>query len=117
MSSLKSVIVKLGEKEVGKIGLTPAGTCAFEYSEDFIKNGRSISPFELPLKQGVFLAKPEPFYGGFGFFMIPYLMDGVCWCKTVIFKVKESHPITETPINYSLKFSFILAILDDKDLA
>lgn len=28
----------------------------------------SISPFELPLKSGVFIAKPRPFEGGFGVF-------------------------------------------------
>lgn len=38
----------------------------------------SISPFELPLKSGVFIAKPRPFEGGFGVLMIVYLTDGDC---------------------------------------
>ena len=41
---------------------------AFEYDNNFIKNGFSISPFYLPLKQGVFVAKQEPFNGLFGVF-------------------------------------------------
>ena len=41
---------------------------AFEYGNNFIKDGFSISPFYLPLKQGVFVAKQEPFNGMFGVF-------------------------------------------------
>lgn len=36
---------------------------AFEYDNNFIKNGFSISPFYLPLRSGVFVAKQEPFNG------------------------------------------------------
>ena len=42
--------------------------CAFEYSAEWLKSGFSISPFELPLRSSVFIAKPQPFDGGFGVF-------------------------------------------------
>ena len=29
---------------------------------------KELSPFELPLRSGVFIAKPRPFDGGFGVF-------------------------------------------------
>jgi serine/threonine-protein kinase HipA len=51
---------------VGKLALSPEHLAAFEYDPEFIKSGFSISPFYLPLKPGVFIAKREPFNGLFG---------------------------------------------------
>lgn len=56
------------DKIVGHLSLTKNNLCAFEYTPEWLKNGFSISPFELPLKLGVFIAKPRPFDGGFGVF-------------------------------------------------
>lgn len=53
---------------VGRLAETEQQLCAFEYDVSFIKSGFSISPFFLPLQQGVFVAKPTPFNGGFGVF-------------------------------------------------
>ncbi len=53
---------------VGRLALTKDGLCAFEYSAEHLQNGTSISPFELPLRSGVAIAKPRPFDGGFGVF-------------------------------------------------
>lgn len=41
---------------------------AFEYSEEWLRNGFSISPFSLPLQAGVKIAKADPFDGIFGIF-------------------------------------------------
>jgi len=68
MKPVNSVDVIYHDNLVGKIALTTNGSCAFEYDTSFIKNGFSISPLELPLKNGVFLAKTSPFYGNFGVF-------------------------------------------------
>ena len=68
MNDIKVVDVKIGEMQIGRIALTPDGLCAFEYSMEFISCGFSISPFELPLRSGVAIAKPRPFDGGFGVF-------------------------------------------------
>lgn len=55
--------------EVGTLSLTPDGRLnVFEYAKSWIAQGFSISPLELPLKAGVFVAKPHPFYGNFGIF-------------------------------------------------
>lgn len=54
---------------VGVLSLTPDNRlCVFEYTKQWLSEGFSISPLELPLKQGVFVAKPYPFYGDFGVF-------------------------------------------------
>lgn len=43
--------------------------CAFEYAKTWLSgDGFSISPLELPLKPGLFVAGPTPFYGNFGVF-------------------------------------------------
>ncbi len=68
MKPLKLVEVFMHNQLVGKLALTDKGYCAFEYDSEFIRNGFSISPFELPLQHGVFIAKTTPFNGNFGVF-------------------------------------------------
>lgn len=68
MNNVTKIIVKYHDREVGAIILTANGLCAFEYSSRWLADGFSISPFELPLKNGVFIARPQPFAGGFGIF-------------------------------------------------
>lgn len=69
MKSIDKLIVKFHDRTVGSLSLTPDNKlCAFEYDKDWIAEGFSISPFELPLKQGLFIANPHPFYGNFGIF-------------------------------------------------
>ena len=61
--------VKYHNRMVGTLSLTPDNKlCAFEYDKAWLAEGFSISPLELPLRQGLFLAKPSPFYGNFGIF-------------------------------------------------
>ncbi|MFT3754059.1 MAG: type II toxin-antitoxin system HipA family toxin [Paludibacter sp.] len=68
MKNVQLVEVFLRNVLVGKIALTDRGLCAFEYSAVFLQSGFSISPFELPLQSGVFIARPHPFNGNFGVF-------------------------------------------------
>ncbi len=68
MNSIKQIEVIYNQRLVGRLVLTKDNLCAFEYSADWLNHGFSISPFELPLKNGVFIAKPSPFDGGFGVF-------------------------------------------------
>lgn len=68
MKHIESINVVWNGERVGNLSLTSSHLCVFEYSDSFITNGVSISPFELPLKKGVFVAQPTPFEGGFGVF-------------------------------------------------
>ncbi len=68
MNSLRQIEVVYGNRPIGRLALTKEGLCAFEYSAEWLGSGFSISPFELPLKSGVFIAKSRPFDGGFGVF-------------------------------------------------
>lgn len=61
--------VKYHNKAVGTLSLTPDNRlCAFEYDKAWLTEGFSLSPLELPLKPGLFIANPTPFYGNFGIF-------------------------------------------------
>lgn len=68
MNSIRQIEVIYDSRQVGHLAMTKDGLCAFEYSAEWLSSGFSISPFELPLQSGVFIAKPRPFEGGFGVF-------------------------------------------------
>ncbi len=68
VKSVSLVEVSYQNQLVGKLALAPNRACAFEYNREWISNGFSISPFHLPLKPGVMLARPTPFDGLFGLF-------------------------------------------------
>lgn len=68
MNGIKQIEVVCDGSLVGRLALTKERLCAFEYSSEWLKAGFSISPFELPLRNGVFLARIQPFEGGFGVF-------------------------------------------------
>lgn len=68
MTVPEKIEVWLHNLQVGSLALTTEGLCAFEYTSEWLKNGFSISPFELPLTAGVKIAKRSPFDGGFGVF-------------------------------------------------
>lgn len=58
-----SIIVFLNGETVGRLALTSDNLCAFEYDPGYLANGKSVSPFYLPLKPGVFVARRTPFSG------------------------------------------------------
>ncbi len=63
------LMVKYHDRTVGTLTLTPDDRlCAFEYDSTWLSDGFSISPLELPLKAGLFIAKHQPFHGNFGIF-------------------------------------------------
>lgn len=68
MNSIRQIEVIYNNWLVGRLALTKEGLCAFEYSTEWLNSGFSISPFEVPLRRGVFVAKHRPFDGGFGVF-------------------------------------------------
>jgi serine/threonine-protein kinase HipA len=66
---IDKLTIKYHDNIVGMLSLTPDDRlCAFEYDRTWLADGFSISPLELPLKTGLFIAKPQPFHGNFGIF-------------------------------------------------
>ena len=69
MKKIEHLFVKFHDQNVGTLSLSPDNRlCVFEYDKAWLADGFSISPLELPLKPGVFMAKPTPFSGDFGIF-------------------------------------------------
>lgn len=68
MNSISMIEIFISDSRVGRMALTPEGLCGFEYDVDWIQSGFSISPFYLPLKPGLIMAKRDPFAGSFGVF-------------------------------------------------
>lgn len=68
MNSISIIEVFISDKRIGRMALTPESLCGFEYDVDWIQSGFSISPFYLPLKPGLIMAKRDPFAGNFGMF-------------------------------------------------
>ena len=96
---VESLKINIGEQLLGKMVLSDKNLCVFEYAPEFINEGFSISPFYLPLKQGVFTSRVDPFSGLFGVFN-DSLPDG--WGRLLIDRYLHS---TGIPMN-------LLTVLD-----
>jgi serine/threonine-protein kinase HipA len=69
MKSINKLSVTYHNRPVGSLSMTPDNRlCVFQYDKEWLSDGFSISPLELPLKSDLFIAKPEPFEGNFGIF-------------------------------------------------
>lgn len=53
MKKVRALSVGYNGRPVGRLAQTPDGFSAFEYNSDWLAAGFSISPFSLPLKDGV----------------------------------------------------------------
>lgn len=83
---------------VGTLAMTPEHKAAFEYDNEWIKNGFSISPFSLPLEKKVFVPSKPHFYGLFGVFA-DSLPDA--WGNILLNRLLKEHgidPSTLTPL-------------------
>lgn len=69
MKDILKTTVTLGGRTVGTIQMTPErDRCVFEYDRDWIADGFSISPWELPLQTGLIYSRENSFGGGFAAF-------------------------------------------------
>lgn len=69
MKDILKIIVSLDNRTIGALQMTPErDRCVFEYDKDWLANGFSISPWELPLRTGLIYSKENSFSGGFAAF-------------------------------------------------
>lgn len=68
MKTVQAVNVMYHERKVGVLSMDNKNCCQFEYDKDWLNDGFSISPLQLPLKTGLFTASYLPFRGNFGVF-------------------------------------------------
>ena len=93
MIDVQQIEVWMHGRQVGRLALTPQRpqTCAFEYTAEWLQDGFSISPFELPLTPGLKIAPYKPFDGHFGVFS-DSLPDG--WDKSFSIVIWRSKVLT-----------------------
>ena len=68
IKNIQAVNVMYHGRKVGTLSMGNRSTCQFEYDKEWLSNGFSISPLQLPLKAGLFTADYQPFCGNFGIF-------------------------------------------------
>ena len=68
IKDIHAVNVMYHGQKVGTLSMGNRSNCQFEYDKDWLSNGFSISPLQLPLKAGLFTADYQPFNGNFGVF-------------------------------------------------
>lgn len=107
MNDIKIIEVFMNSAKVGRIAMTPDSLCAFEYDPAFVASELSISPFNLPLKSEVFIAKRTPFNGGFGVFD-DSLPDG--WGNLILDRYLKSKGIDPTKLTLLQRLALVGSI-------
>ena len=95
MRRLNKLDVFCHDRHVGIMALYQNRQAAFEYSDDWIADGFSISPFSLPLEKRVFMPKIDPFDGIFGVFA-DSLPDG--WGRLLVDRLMKRNGINPMEI-------------------
>lgn len=90
MERFKSLEAFIGEKKVGTLATYNGRLVAFEYSEEWLGSGYSISPFSLPLQKNLYIPKIDPFDGLFGAFS-DSLPDG--WGRLLVDRMLTKNKI------------------------
>ncbi len=97
MHNIKNLEVRIDDRKVGTLAVADNYLCAFEYSDNWILDGYSISPISLPLKKEVFMPRSyDPFNGLFGVFA-DSLPDG--WGKLLVDRLLMKNKINQYEID------------------
>lgn len=99
MTGGKMLRVYYGERQVGTLAMAGGYKTAFQYSDEWLEHGFSISPFSLPLKKQVFVPTKDHFDGLFGVFA-DSLPDN--WGRLLLDRLLRQHgenPDDLTPID------------------
>lgn len=105
MNNKKKLDVYMDGVQVGTLAEVNRYFTAFEYTEEWIKTGYSISPLSLPLKKEVFVSKKyDPFEGLFGVFA-DSLPDG--WGRLLVDRMLLQRHINPNEIGPITRLSIV----------
>lgn len=105
MQNCNAINVFAGDVQVGTLAMYDRYRVAFEYSDEWIANGFSISPFSLPLVKKVFVpAVDNPFEGLFGVFW-DSLPDG--WGRLLVDRMLMSKGENPDEINSLTRLAIV----------
>ncbi len=88
MKSIDKIEVHMNGRHVGTLAET-RHRAAFQYSDQWLEEGYSISPYSLPLEKRLYIPDYQPFEGVFGVFS-DTLPDG--WGRLVVDRYIRSKP-------------------------
>lgn len=105
IEDVKKLTVKYNDRTVGYLAELKNGKIAFQYDDEWIKNGFSISPFSLPLSKEIFVNNNSgKFDGLFGVFW-DSLPDG--WGELLVRRMLNKHGINFDRLSPLQKLSII----------
>lgn len=105
IEEVKKLTVKYNNRTVGYLAELKDGSIAFQYEDEWINNGFSISPFSLPLSKEVYISNnPARFDGLFGVFW-DSLPDG--WGELLVSRMLNKHNINFDKLSPLQKLSII----------
>jgi len=109
METYKMLEVNIDTEHVGSLALYQGRLVVFEYAANWLQNGYTISPFSLPLREGLFIPKYDPLDGLFGVFS-DSLPDG--WGRLLVDRVL----LKENKKPYEIDMLNRLAIVGDSGM-
>ena len=98
------VEISIGQQKVGRLTLDKEQRALFEYDANWLDNGFSLSPFNLPLQKKVFVADAKPFDGNFGVFD-DSLPDG--WSALVLDRYLRQQGKSLSSLNLMQQLMFV----------
>lgn len=101
---INKLIVKFNNEVVGYLENVDNNKIAFQYDENWVRNGFSISPFSLPLNDEIYISNSSYFEGLFGVFY-DSLPDG--WGKYLVIKELAKKGINYERLNVLTKLSLV----------
>ncbi len=103
IKDIKKLIVKYNGVTVGYLA-DIAGEIGFEYDDEWLEHGFSISPFSLPLEKKIFISKKDTFGGLYGVFA-DSLPDG--WGELLFRRMLSKKKINPDKLSPLTKLSLI----------
>lgn len=104
INDVRRVIVKYNNKIVGYLQELENNKIAFQYDEEWIASGFSISPFSLPLNNKVYISSSQYFGGLYGVFN-DSLPDG--WGELLVRRMVAKNGINYDKLNQLTKLTLI----------
>lgn len=104
IQQVKKLTVKYNNRIVGYLAELKNHSIAFQYDEQWVKNGFSISPFSLPLSDEIYISEKQTFNGLFGVFW-DSLPDG--WGELLVRRMLSKHGINFDKLSPLQKLSII----------
>ncbi len=104
IKNIKKLLVKYNGREVGVLSQISEEEIAFQYSQEWISGGFSISPFSLSLTREIYISRKKTFEGLFGVFY-DSLPDG--WGELLMARMLQKQGIDYATLSPLTKLTLV----------